>query len=73
MITIYYLYWKKDGLKGHWEKAEKIFYSIAPAIRFCWSMKNRKMILDGWSCYDPEDNHQMQQKVNIAKINGWTI
>ena len=73
MIIIYYYYWKKDCPKSHWEKAEKIFYSVLTASRFCWGMKKRKMILDGWACDDPEDNQQLNQKVNIAKINGWTI
>ena len=69
MIIVYYYYWKD----GHWEKAEKIFYSVVMASRFCWSMKNRKMMLDGWSCDNPEDNQSMHQKVNITKINGWSI
>lgn len=74
MIIVYFYYWKVDGLKRHWEKAEKIFYSIESASRFCWSMKNNKLLmLDGWSCSDPEDNQAMQRKVNIAKINGWSI
>ena len=67
MITIYYYYWSQ----GHWIKDEKIFYELEPAIRFCWSMKHKKMMLDGWGCFDPEDNQVMQQRVNIAKINGW--
>ena len=69
MITIYF-YYRKDG---KWEKGQKIMYSVESAIRFCWSMKNRKMILDGWSCYDPEDNEELQRNVNIAKINGWRL
>ena len=69
MITIYYYYWKD----GHWQQAEKIFSSVIMASRFCWSMKNKKMILDGWKCYYPEDNQEMNIKVNIAKINGWHI
>ena len=74
MIIVYYYYWKKEsGFNSHWEQAEKIFYSVAMASRFCWSMKNRKMMLDGWSCDNPEDNQAMHQKVNIAKINGWSI
>ena len=47
-----------------------MFDDVNKAIRFCWSMKNRPMILDGWSCYDPEDNELMDYKVNMAEING---
>ena len=69
MITIYY-YYRKDG---RWVRAEKIFYSVESASRFCWSMKTRKLILDGWATFDPEDNAELQRRVDIAKINGWRM
>ena len=69
MITIFYFYWSKKENK--FKEAEQIFYSVQSAIRFCWSMKNRKMVLNGWSCFDLEDNEYMQRKVDISKINGW--
>lgn len=69
MITIFYLYFNKTENKM--KEASQIFNDVQKAIKFCWSMKKRKMILDGWSCYDPEDNELMSMRVNIAKINGW--
>lgn len=69
MITIFYYYWNKSESKM--KEAEQIFYDVQRAIRFCWSMKNKRMVLNGWSCFYPEDNELMQMKVNIAKINGW--
>lgn len=71
MIIIDFYYWNISEHK--WKKAEKIFNDLPSAIRFCWSMKHRKMMLDGWRTYDPEDNQVLQRKVNIAKINGWNI
>lgn len=68
MITIFYLYFNKTENKM--KEASQIFDDVQKAIRFCWSMKKRKMVLDGWSCYDPEDNEILQRKVNIAVING---
>lgn len=68
MIIVYFFY-RADN---KWKKGQKVFYSTDSASRFCWSMKNRKMILDGWSCYDPEDNVYLQRVVNISKINGWS-
>lgn len=69
MITIFYYYWNKTENKL--KEAEQIFYDVHKAIRFCWSMKNKRMILDGWTCFYPEDNELMNSRVNIAKINGW--
>ena len=71
MITIFYLYFSKTENKM--KEASQIFDDVQKAIRFCWSMKKRKMVLDGWSCYDPEDNEILQRKVNMAVINGWSI
>lgn len=69
MITIFYYYWNKTESKM--KRAEQIFYDVHKAIRFCWSMKNKKMILDGWTCYDQECNQLMNYKVNMSAINGW--
>lgn len=69
MITIFYYYWSKS--ESRMKEAERIFYDVYKAIRFCWSMKNRRMTLTGWSCLDPEDNEFMQMKVNFTKINGY--
>ena len=71
MITIYYYFWNKT--EHQWKRSEKAFNDLPSAIRFCWSMKNRRMRLDGWRTYDPEDNEVLQRKVNIAKINGWIL
>ena len=69
MIIVYY-YYRKTATSSC-EKCQKIFYSVDSASRFCWSMKNRwKMILDGWSCDYPEDNQEMNRRVDIAQING---
>ena len=74
MIRVYFYYWKVDGFNKRWEKGEKSFNSVESASKFCWSMKNNKhLVLDGWSCDDPEDNQEMNIKVNIAKINGWKV
>ena len=69
MITVFYYYWNKTESKM--KKAEQTFYDVHKAIRFCWSMKNKKMILDGWTCYDQECNQLMNYKVNMSVINGW--
>ena len=69
MITVFYYYYNKSESKM--KKAEQTFYDVHKAIRFCWSMKNKKMILDGWTCYDQECNQLMNYKVNISAINGW--
>lgn len=69
MITISYLYFNKTENKM--KEAERIFYDVHKAIRFCWSMKNRRMALIGWSCLEPEDNEFMLMKVNFTKINGY--
>lgn len=71
MITIYYYYWSKSESKM--KEGEQIFNDVQSAIRFCWSMKKRKMVLNGWKCIYPEDNELLQMRVNIAKINGWRI
>ena len=71
MIKVYYYFYNKTEKKMKY--AEQMFENVDTAIRFCWSMKRKKMILDGWLCYDPEDNLLMHRKVNIAKINGWSI
>ena len=71
MITVFYYYWNKSESKM--KKAEQIFYDVHKAIRFCWSMKNKKMILDGWTCYDQECNQLMNYKVNMSAINGYKI
>ncbi len=69
MITVFYYYYNKTESKM--KRAEQIFYDVHKAIRFCWSMKNKKMILDGWSCYDQECNQLMNYKVNMSVINRW--
>lgn len=69
MITVFYYYWNKTESKM--KKGEQTFYDVHKAIKFCWSMKNRKMILGGWACYDQECNQLMNYKVNISIINGW--
>ena len=71
MIIVYYFYKDKNG---HWSPAEKVFESVTLASRFCYAMKrNPKLTLDGWECDFPDDNEEMQRRVNIAKINGWRI
>lgn len=67
MIRVYY-YYRSDK---HWISAAQDFASVESASRFCWALKKKHMILDGWSCYDSEDNEEMQRLVNIAKINRW--
>ena len=69
MITVFYYYWNKS--ESNMKKAEQTFYDVHKAIRFCWSMKNKKMILDGWTCCDQECNQLMNYKVNMSAINGW--
>ena len=71
MITIFYHYYNKKENKM--KEASRVFDDVNKAIKFCWSMKDRKMILDGWSCYDIEDHELMNAKVNMSIINGWSI
>ena len=57
-----------------WVSEEKIFYSIDSAVRFCWSMRYKpKMCLNGWRCSSPEENQEMNFRVNLYKINGWRL
>lgn len=69
MITIYYQYWSKK--EGQMKPAEQTFYDINKAVKFCWSMKNRKMILLRWETFDSEENEEMYRRVNISAINGF--
>ena len=44
---------------------------VEKAIKFCWSMKKQKMFLIGWECVDPEDNEELNKRVNMQEINNW--
>ena len=70
MIIVDYMV-RKDN---KWVSEEKIFYNIDSAVRFCWSIKHKpKMCLNGWRTTSPEENQEMNFRVNLYKINGWRL
>ena len=68
MVTVYYRYFSKKTKR--WSEYEETFSDPVKALRFIWAMKNREdYYLDGWSCWDPEDNEYLASRISITNIN----
>lgn len=68
MITIMFQYFCKKENK--WKDSSKRFDSRKSAVKFAYSMKNKMMVITGFSCYDSEDCHYLDRALNFAEING---
>lgn len=67
MITICYQFWSRK--ENRFKSYEQYFWELDKAVKFCWAMKRRMMILDGISGDSMKEIQYVSKRINIEEIN----